>query len=170
MISNPYPNLLNNYPTKIRGAPAIASLASLSVARSITLDLKSSPLPSYLTDRDELKKELDTILDFLNTARPTAVNLGTAVRRLKKKIHDGIAKDKESLIIAQEVITEARAIHDEDLQRNKDMARWAGEWILNHHNVQKGVNILTVCNTGSLATSVRSHLFFFRLFAVPLIY
>jgi len=33
------------------------------------------------------------------------------------------------------------------------MAKWAGEWILDHHKVQGDVNILTVCNTGSLATS-----------------
>jgi len=34
------------------------------------------------------------------------------------------------------------------------MAKRAGEWILDHHKVQGDVNILTVCNTGSLATSV----------------
>jgi methylthioribose-1-phosphate isomerase len=122
----------------------------------ITLDLKSPSPPSYLTSREKLNKELDITLDFLNTARPTAVNLGTAVRRLKKTIHDGIVEEKEPRSIAQDVVSEARAIHDEDLQRNKDMAKWAGDWILKHHNVQNGVNILTVCNTGSLATSVRS--------------
>ena len=98
---------------------------------------------------------MDSTLDFLNTSRPTAVNLGTAVRRLKKRLNDGIAEGKDPRVIAQDVVAEARAVHDEDLQRNKDMAKWAGEWILDHHKVQGGVNILTVCNTGSLATSVR---------------
>lgn len=140
--------------SEIRGAPAIASLAALSVAQSLTRDLALFPEPPHLTRPDLLKRELDTILDFLNTSRPTAVNLGTAVRRLKKKLNDAIAAGKDPRVIAQDVVAEARAVHDEDLQRNKDMAKWAGEWILDHHKVQGDVNILTVCNTGSLATSV----------------
>jgi len=86
------------------------------------------------------------------------VNLGTAVRRLKNRLNGGIGEAKEPRVIAQDVVLEARAVHDEDLQRNKDMAKWAADWILNHHNVQSGVNILTVCNTGGLATSVRHFL------------
>jgi len=108
--------------------------------------------------------KLDSILDFLNTARPTAVNLSTAVRRLQNRLNRGIGEAKEPRVIAQDVVVEARAVHDEDLQRNKDMAKWAADWILNHHNIQSGVNILTVCNTGSLATSVRH----FRSYFTPL--
>ena len=119
------------------------------------------PVPDYLTDNAKLQKKLYSLLDFLNTARPTAVNLGTAVRRLKNKIDKGIGEAKEPRVIAQEVVAEARAVHDEDLQRNKDMAKWAADWILNHHNIQSDVNILTVCNTGSLATSVRYFIFIF---------
>jgi methylthioribose-1-phosphate isomerase len=125
------------------------------VAQLVTRDLTlADPTPAYLTDSAELKKKLDATLDFLNTARPTAVNLGTAVRRLKNKLNTSIGEAKEPRIIAHEVVLEARAIHDEDLQRNKDMAKWAADWILNHHDIQSGVNVLTVCNTGNLATSV----------------
>jgi methylthioribose-1-phosphate isomerase len=130
-------------------------LAALTVAQAIIRDLSlSQPAPAYLSDNVELKHKLNSILDLLNTARPTAVNLGTAVRRLKNKLDSGIREAKGPRIIAQEVAVEARAVHDEDLQRNKDMAKWAADWISNHHNVQSGLNVLTVCNTGSLATSV----------------
>ena len=83
------------------------------------------------------------------------MNLGTAVRRLKNKLNSGFEEAKEPRVIAQEVVLEARAVHDEDLQRNKHMEKWSADWILNFHHVQSGVNVLTVCNTGSLATSVR---------------
>ena len=129
-------------------------MAALSVAQLITRDSALSQPPLYLTSTAELKKKLDSILDFLNTARPTAVNLGTAVRRLKNRIDNGIAEAKSPLVLAREVAAEARAVHDEDLQRNKDMAKWAADWILNRHDLQDSMNILTVCNTGNLATSV----------------
>ena len=46
------------------------------------------------------------------------------------------------------------------LGRNKEMAKWGGEWLAGEVRKKggegKGLNVLTVCNTGSLATSVSS--------------
>jgi len=55
-------------------------------------------------------------------------------------------------------VAEGKAVADEDVGRNKEMSRWAGEWLLQRVEEQgvdpsKGLNVLTVCNTGSLATS-----------------
>lgn len=62
-------------------------------------------------------------------------------------------------MIAEALIAEGKAVADEDVGRNKEMAKWAGEWLLQRvkeqgGDVSGGVNVLTVCNTGSLATSV----------------
>ena len=151
---------------KIRGAPAIASLAALSVSQHITRGLESSPAPDYLLSRDALKTHIDSILAFLYTSRPTAVNLGAATRRLTKTLDNGISAEKEPRAIAVDLVAVGRAVADEDVGRNKEMARWAGEWLLQHVANQgldagQGVNVLTVCNTGSLATSVRVFLYFF---------
>jgi methylthioribose-1-phosphate isomerase len=100
-----------------------------------------------------LKAHVEPILSYLFTARPTAVNLGAATRRLRTVLGAGFASGNDTRTIIQELIAEGKLIADEDLGRNKEMAKWGGEWLLNHVGDSK-VNVLTVCNTGSLATSV----------------
>jgi len=146
---------------KIRGAPAIASLAALSLSRYIKhgLAAPAAEAPEYLKSQDTLKKHIDEILAFLFTARPTAVNLGAATRRLANTLDNGIAAGKGPLVIAEELVAEANAVADEDVGRNKEMAKWAGEWlwkrVQEQSSARQSVNVLTVCNTGSLATSVK---------------
>jgi methylthioribose-1-phosphate isomerase len=144
---------------KIRGAPAIASLAALSVSQHLTRGLNASPSPDYLASREALKSHVDKILAYLFTSRPTAVNLGAATRRLTKVLDDAVAACVEPRDIATKLIAEGKAVADEDVGRNKEMAKWAGEWLLQRVeetgvDATGGVNVLTVCNTGSLATSV----------------
>ncbi|KAF9454041.1 Methylthioribose-1-phosphate isomerase [Macrolepiota fuliginosa MF-IS2] len=142
---------------KIRGAPAIASLAALSVSQHLIRALRATPLPDFLASPDSLQTHTETILAYLYQSRPTAVNLGAATRRLTKTLHDGVAAGKGVLKIAQDLITEGQLVADEDVGRNKSMAKWGGEWLI--EQVKKngepgeGLNVLTVCNTGSLATS-----------------
>ncbi|KAI1794114.1 eukaryotic translation initiation factor 2B [Ganoderma leucocontextum] len=142
---------------KIRGAPAIASLASLAVADYLTRALASSPSPEWLETTDAFKQHLETILAHLFTARPTAVNLGAATRRLSKKLQTLIDAGKDVQKIAQELIAEAKEIDAEDVGRNKLMSKWGGEWLVERVQSQGGsgtdLNVMTVCNTGSLATS-----------------
>lgn len=95
------------------------------------------------------------------------MNLGAATRRLTKALNNGISAEKDPRAIAKDLIAEGRAVADEDVGRNKEMAKWAGEWLMQRVQDQgldssRGLNVLTVCNTGSLATSVRvSGLFIF---------
>lgn len=99
-----------------------------------------------------------SVLEYLYKSRPTAVNLGAATKRLTKTLTDGIAAGKDITTIAQDLIKEGRLVADEDVGRNKAMAKWGGDWLV--EQVRKdgesgeGLNVLTVCNTGSLATSV----------------
>jgi len=59
--------------------------------------------------------------------------------------------------MVQELIKEARLVADEDIGRNKEMGKYGAEWLLRTQSanlLENGkVNVLTVCNTGSLATS-----------------
>ena len=115
--------------------------------------------PHYLLSLDSFKTHIDGILSFLYTARPTAVNLGAATRRLRKTLDDGIAVLKTPHAVAQDLVEEANAVVDEDVGRNKQMSKWAGDWLVEQVRKQgsdasRGLNVLTVCNTGSLATSV----------------
>jgi methylthioribose-1-phosphate isomerase len=142
---------------KIRGAPAIASLAALSFSAHLERALSASPPPDFLASPVALKEHVLPLLDFLYTARPTAVNLGAATRRLTKTIQASIDVGKDAGTIAKDLIAEGKKIADEDVGRNKEMAKWGGEWLVQQvkgcGGSGEGLNILTVCNTGSLATS-----------------
>lgn len=55
-------------------------------------------------------------------------------------------------------MVEGEAVAGEDVGRNMAMAKWGGEWLVGEVKKAggegKGLNVMTVCNTGSLATSV----------------
>lgn len=143
---------------KIRGAPAIASLAALSVSSYLSRASKSTPKPQFLASLEELQEHLDPVLEHLYKSRPTAVNLGAAITRLRRVMSAGLLQNTPVEEVVQGLISEGRAVADEDVDRNKTMARLGAEWILRSAeekqiDISNGVNVLTVCNTGSLATS-----------------
>jgi len=142
---------------KIRGAPAIASLAALTVSLNLSRALQQSPPPDILASPAAVRDYIVPILDFLYTARPTAVNLGAAVRRLKNRLQESTTQKTDAAAIVRDLISEANAVADEDVDRNKAMSRWGGDWIVqrlrNKGETGDAINVLTVCNTGSLATS-----------------
>ena len=145
---------------KIRGAPAIASLASLSIASHLSRALKEDPSPPFLESLDALEAHLDPIFTHLFSSRPTAVNLGQAIGRLRKVLRQGVEAGSTAQAVAGLLVKEGRQIADEDVGRNREMSRHGADWII--AQVEKrspgasanGLNVMTVCNTGSLATSV----------------
>jgi methylthioribose-1-phosphate isomerase len=152
---------------QIRGAPAIASLAALSLAADLSRGLKSEPSPSYLSSLSALQSYVQPHLDFLFTARPTAVNLGAATRRLSRVLNGGVDAGDDPREVAKRLVDEGRLVADEDVGRNREMSRNGAEWL---EGVWRGegagdekLNVLTVCNTGSLATSVSYYMRFRKL-------
>lgn len=81
-----------------------------------------------------------------------------ATRRLKHTLQTGIDAGKDARAIAQDLIQEGREIDAEDVSRNKRMSKWGGDWLVEQvkakGNSPESLNVMTVCNTGSLATSV----------------
>ncbi|KAH7888515.1 hypothetical protein F5I97DRAFT_1853215 [Phlebopus sp. FC_14] len=138
---------------KIRGAPAIASLAALAFAAYLEKALNTSPAPDFLSSPVAFQTHVTPILDYLFTARPTAVNLGAATRHLAKTLQDSRDLQKDPVSIARELITEARLVFEVDEARNKKMSELGGRWLNERHGGSGNLNVLTVCNTGSLATS-----------------
>lgn len=83
-----------------------------------------------LASVDALRAYLGPILDFLYTARPTAVNLGTAIKRLRAVLLAPIDESTSVRQTTEKLIAEARLIVDEDFGRNKEMSRHGAEWLL----------------------------------------
>lgn len=101
---------------QVRGAPAIGIFAGYAMALL-----------------DENKEELKAYLD---SCRPTAVNLSYATSRMLKAYKDG-----------KNLLDEATAIHNEDIE----MCRKISEYGLSL--LHDGDGVLTHCNAGELATS-----------------
>lgn len=129
---------------KVRGAPAIAIVGTLSVA----LELKRSDFASI----EEMKGHIDSKFQYLLTARPTAVNIAESAKRFLQQVStfdptSDVHLAKESLLASMETMLR------EDREANRKMGEHGAEEIVKHMTNGKGVVVLTHCNTGSLATA-----------------
>lgn len=126
------------YLLKVRGAPAIGVAAAIGI---YVLSDKIDDTASF----DEFYGEFKKQKDYLNSSRPTAVNLSWALNRMEKVLLEN--KNKSVNEIKTVLKNEAIKIKDEDT----DMCKAIGEYGLTL--VKKGDGLLTHCNAGQLATS-----------------
>ena len=119
---------------RVRGAPLIGIAAAYGLALCAqTIEAKSTA---------QFLKELRRIAEALASTRPTAVNLRWAIDRMlaAAEARKDIAGIKSALI------TEAKAIHEEEREATAKLSHCGAELI------EDGFTILTHCNAGSLAT------------------
>jgi len=117
----------------VRGAPAIGIAAAWGVVLAAR-DIGA-------VDGAEAAIRLDPAIAHLNAARPTAVNLAWALARMRRVL---VAAGRDWRDVLER---EARAIADEDLAANRRMGALGAALI------EPGSNVMTHCNTGSLATA-----------------
>ncbi|MFT4231792.1 MAG: S-methyl-5-thioribose-1-phosphate isomerase [Leucobacter sp.] len=122
----------------VRGAPALGVAGAMGVAL-IAAAVDAANGDEEL-DRDEVRRQSA----LLREARPTAVNLSWGVDRALTRLDEGAAA----------VLEEALTIRDEDIAacismglRGADLAR--------ELTSQDRVRVMTICNTGGLATVER---------------
>ena len=121
----------------IRGAPLIGIAASYAAVLAV---LKLEPRGS----RAQCAALLESFLEVLAAARPTAVNLRFAVERMRERARSGVWSTVPELAAVLE--REALALHEED-RRACDAIGRSGAALLT-----EGSAVLTHCNTGALAT------------------
>ena len=119
----------------IRGAPAIGVAAAYGVALGV---LKIGPL-------EDLTGRFERILARLARTRPTARNLFWALERMKEVFEEN--KILPCGALGLRLVREARAIEEDDLERNKKIGFFGRDLI------KDGDSILTHCNAGGLATA-----------------
>lgn len=123
---------------KVRGAPAIG----IAGAYGFYLGIKKGPE----TDYSAFLRHAEKVAAYLNSSRPTAVNLNWALQLLLREIRKH--PDKSPSDLKNIVLKRAIEIHNED----RNLCKSIGE-----HGVSlipKDAGILTHCNTGGLATAV----------------
>lgn len=121
---------------RVRGAPAIG----IAGAYGLYLGIRELPENTF----ESFWVEVERVAEYLLNARPTAVNLKWAVERIKTTIQ--AHKEKPISEIKEIVLKTAKTIHEEDKRICKKIGE-QGEGL-----VEAGSNLLTHCNTGSLAT------------------
>ncbi|XP_065072148.1 methylthioribose-1-phosphate isomerase-like [Rhopilema esculentum] len=128
---------------KIRGAPAIAVLGCLSLA----VDLLKQDFQS----KDTLVNYVAEKLDYLVSARPTAVNIARAAVDLKRFVQQHLDKAGDAQSLKGLLIKEIEGMLQKDIEDNMKIGQFGSEHILKTAGEAK-VKVLTHCNTGSLAT------------------
>ena len=122
---------------RVRGAPAIGICAGYGMyCLAQTIDTDSF---------DTFYQKLREYGEYLNSSRPTAVNLSWAINRMEQTAY------KHKKLPVKEIVKllgeECRKIHQEDIAMCKKISQYGLSLI------KDGDGILTHCNAGPLATS-----------------
>ena len=129
------------YRLQVRGAPAIGVAAAIGLY--VVCRREAQKPDSKITDSESFAEFMDETGKYLNSSRPTAVNLSWAIKRMCKKCREAAGSEEVSELI-EIMKKEALAIRDEDIA----MCRAIGENALTL--IKPGDGILTHCNAGKL--------------------
>lgn len=121
----------------VRGAPAIGIAGAHGV---ILAAIENKDTLDYETFFNNVKKQAE----YINSSRPTAVNLKWAIDNQMRIIENN--SDKPIKEIIEALIENAIKLEDDDIEINKKIGEFGSEI------VPKSATILTHCNAGALAT------------------
>ncbi|OJD25212.1 methylthioribose-1-phosphate isomerase [Blastomyces percursus] len=140
---------------RVRGAPAIAIVAALSLAVELDALAANNKLSA---EPKEVEVFIREKLEYLVSSRPTAVNLAEAAGRL-----GGVVSAKAEVCgvdgreVAEAYIAAAQRMLEDDVKDNRAIGEFGARWVLENAvatGSEKGkVAVLTHGNTGSLATA-----------------
>ncbi|TDV27820.1 methylthioribose-1-phosphate isomerase [Paraburkholderia caballeronis] len=122
---------------RVRGAPAIGVAAAYGLCVAMQ--------PERGLARDAFVARLEQQAAYLDSARPTAVNLRWALNRMLDVARRSAASDAAGLYA--QLVDEAARIHRED----QALCEGIGEYGL--PLIRAGAGVLTHCNAGALATT-----------------
>ena len=120
---------------RVRGAPAIGIAAAYAMALAAR-SIEASAMPAFLG-------ELDAQAERIADARPTAVNLGWAVRRCRETAREC----RTSAEAGARILALAHEIREQDVETNRAIGRHGAALM------PESGGVLTHCNTGALATA-----------------
>ncbi|MCG8333112.1 MAG: S-methyl-5-thioribose-1-phosphate isomerase [Proteobacteria bacterium] len=122
---------------KVRGAPAIG----IAGAYGLLVAIKNQTTKSQSDFIEFIEKQAA----YLDSARPTAVNLGWGLKRMVSKAKSVTVSDSKQLYDI--LVEEAIQIHQQDIDCCQQIGRNGAPLI------EDGMGVLTHCNAGSLAVS-----------------
>jgi len=130
----------------VRGAPLIAVIAALG----LTVDALSKK--ETFDSVEAVKLYLIEKMVYLRTSRPTAVNLFKAMDQLEAGVNRFAPEAKSATELLEAFACGAESIMEEDLAANRELGKHGASLIHAQNPEKKTIKVLTICNTGSLAT------------------
>jgi len=153
---------------RIRGAPLIAIVAVLGLAADLTSN--ASTLRDLVAMHVEgggddgggtfsgrnVRDYVCGKMAYLTTSRPTAVNLANAMEELRGIIVGGETpmSSSSSRGIVDSVVSHGWYMLERDVSDNMSIGSHGADDLLSRHVHPDGVRLVTICNTGSLATAL----------------
>jgi methylthioribose-1-phosphate isomerase len=119
----------------VRGAPAIGVAAGYGMVVAA----------QFLPDNGDFIAGIEAAAAYLESSRPTAVNLAWAAQRMVRYVQSHFTSD--FALLREGMLAEAKAIHAEDFAMCRSIGDHAASLI------QPGSGVLTHCNAGALATA-----------------
>ncbi len=124
---------------KVRGAPAIGIFAGYAM---YVLAQKWADLSLI-----DFQKNFRETADYLNSSRPTAVNLSWALKRMIETVDTAASNGRSVPEIIERLGQEAEKIYQKDIEMCTKISEYGLSLL------KDGDGILTHCNAGPLATS-----------------
>lgn len=120
----------------LRGAPLIGISAAYGLLLGANeLNKKNLTIDNFICELNKVALEI-------KNSRPTAINLAWAIDLILEDIKNAKTQDEIIELIEKRAVW----IHEDDSDRCKKMGEYGSKLI------SKGAGILTICNTGALAT------------------
>ncbi|MBA0820366.1 hypothetical protein Gohar_021976, partial [Gossypium harknessii] len=126
----------------VRGAPAIAIAAALSLAVEV------SNFKDFNGTSEEAASFIELKLEYLVSSRPTALNLSDAAKKLIEITSNAASTTIMPESVFQAYIEAAEIMLDDDVASNKAIGSYGSRFLQDQR-----ISVLTHCNTGSLATA-----------------
>ena len=124
------------YHLKVRGAPAIGICAGYGIY-CLALQIRA--------DYDGFLRGFRKYKEYLDSSRPTAVNLSWALNRMKRVVTENRGKEIQEIL--ELLKAECLKIHQEDIEMCRAISGYGLSLL------KDGNGVLTHCNAGPLATS-----------------
>ena len=131
---------------QVRGAPLIAIVAVLGI--SVDANKRRSELNTTRLACDFLINQMN----YLRTSRPTAVNLFRATDELLLKVNSLLTSSLTSNEVIDIFIQASETLLADDVATNKALGDYGAKKIIEVTG-RDSIRVLTICNTGSLATA-----------------
>ncbi|KAL8953653.1 MAG: hypothetical protein Q9222_000490 [Ikaeria aurantiellina] len=149
---------------QVRGAPAIAIVAALSVAVEAARWLHTESKIEESLQNVLAKSAASSIrvsLEYLVTSRPTAVNLADAAAKLESVVEEAsLETTANARTVWEAYIETAERMLIDDVHDNERIGKYGAEWILKNQPKGAKVTVITHCNTGLHACDSLRHVYY----------